>query len=248
MATLQTDEANIIDAEVINWRLIVYSVLAALIIGFGVLGYIYYQQNQRENAETNARVALIKATTPEEFLAVASDFPQTDQATLAILRAADASFNKQDYDGALSAYRKIIENAALNGQWHDTATLGCGSAYEAKGDNDKAITAYLEVAGHGDQSPFAPYAYNCVARIYEQRGDKENERETLQKAAGLDPDSFFTRRAQGMLKQMMAAAQPPMSVNLPGPANAPAPTNPTPAAANAAPAAPAAPVPVPPSK
>jgi tetratricopeptide (TPR) repeat protein len=224
MATLQTDEANIIDAEAINWRLIVYPILVVLIVGIGALGYYYYLQNQRDTAETNARAALIKATTPEEFLKVAEDFPQTDQATLAILRAADASFDQQDYDGALSAYLKIIENSALGEQWHDTAILGSASAYEAKGDTDKAITAYLGVARRGDESPFAPYAYHCVARIYDQRGDKANESQTLQSAAALDPDSYFTRQAQNMLKEMNAAAQPPLSVNLPGTA----PANPVP--------------------
>ncbi len=103
MATLQTDEANIIDVEAINWRLIVYPILAVLIVGIGAFGYYYYLQNQRDTAETNARAALIAASTPQEFLKVAEDFPKTDQATLAILQAANASFDKQDYDGALSA-------------------------------------------------------------------------------------------------------------------------------------------------
>lgn len=241
MATLQTDEANIVDADAINWRLIVFPALVVLIIGFGALGYYYYLQNQRETAETQARLALVKATTPEEFLKVAEQYPHTDQATLALLSAADAAFAKQNYDGALDAYRQVIENPSLSQIWHDTAILGSASAYEAKNDTDKAITAYLNVAHRGDQSPFAPYAYNAAARIYDQRGDKSNETTILGQAAGLDPASPFTRMAQEKLKELVPSA--PMSFNVPANANIPAPAAPSapaaPASANPAPTTPA---------
>lgn len=237
MATLQTDEANIIDAESINWRLIVYPVLLVLLIGAGGFGYYYYLQNQRETAETNARVALVKATTPDDFLKVAGQFPNTDQATLALLRAADASFANHDYAGALTAYHKITDNTAIDPLWHDVAELGIASAQEAGGDNDHAIASFLEVAHRGEKSPYAPFAYNSVARIYDQRGDKDSERQILTEAAVLDPDSTFTKQAQYKLKELNAAAQPPMTVNVPAAPSAPAP----------APAAPAAPAPTPPT-
>jgi len=226
MATLQTDEANIIDAEAVNWRLIVYPILLVLLAGAGALGYYYYLQNQRDEAETNARAALVKATTPEEFLKVADQFPHTDQAMLAILRAGALSLDKHDDDGALNAYRKITENPAIGAQWHDIAELGIASAHEAAKNTDRAIAAFLEVARRGAQSPYAPYAYNAVAQIYHQRGDTNDERQVLQEAAALDPDSPFTRQAQAKLKELSDAAQPPMSFPVtPAPA-APAPTPP----------------------
>jgi predicted negative regulator of RcsB-dependent stress response len=237
MATLQTDEANIIDAEAVNWRLIVYPLLLVLILGAGAFGYYYYLQNQRDEAETNARVALVKATTPEEFLKVAEQFPHTDQAMLAILRAADASLDKHDYDAALDDYRKITDNVAISAQWHDTAELGIASASEAGNNTDRAIAAYLEVAQRGDKSPYAPYAYNAVARIYEQRGDKNSERQVLEEAAALDPGSAFTKQAQNKLKELTAAPQPSMSFPVPS-----APETLSPASA------PAAPAPTPPTK
>jgi hypothetical protein len=45
MATLDSDDANILDAETINWRLIVYPILAALIVVVGALGYYFYLQS-----------------------------------------------------------------------------------------------------------------------------------------------------------------------------------------------------------
>src|ERR1700678_2066322 len=110
MATLQTDEANIIDAEEMNWRLIVYPVLLVLIVAVAGLGYYYYLQSTREAAETDARAALVKATTPEDFLKVAGQYPQTDQAMLALMSAGDASFKAHDYDGAQAAYHRVADN------------------------------------------------------------------------------------------------------------------------------------------
>ncbi len=227
MATLQTDEANIIDAEAINWRLIVYPILAVLVIGAAVLGWYYYKLNAQDAAESDARAAMLKATTPAEFLKVADQYPDTDQAMLATLGAADAAFGQHDYDGALSAYNRIVNNTALTAEWHDTAQLGIGSCFEAKGDADKAIAAYLQVARRGDDSPFAPYAYHCVARIYDQRGDKNNERAILGQAAALTPNSEFTQVAQSQLKALTPQS-PAMTVPVPetpapaGPATPPA--------------------------
>lgn len=237
MATLQTDEANIIDAEAVNWRWIVYPVLVVLLVALGGFGFYYYQQSTRDAAEAAARAALLKATTPAEFLKVAEQYPGTDQAMLAIFSAANASYEQRDYDGAQNAYRKIVDNIALSAQWHDSASLGIASCDEAKGDVDKAISEYLEVARRGEASPFAPYAYNCVARIYDQRGDKKTEREILQQAAELNPNSPSpsTRIALDRLKQLTPQG-PAMSFPM-SPQNGAAP------AANPAPA-----VPMPPGK
>jgi tetratricopeptide (TPR) repeat protein len=218
MATLQTDEANIVDAEEVNWRLIVYPLLVILAVVIGGLGYYYYLQSTRETAESEARAAFIKATTPADFLKVAEQYPQTDQAMLALMSGGDASFAAHDYDGALTAYHRVADNGKLGAQWRDAATLGIASCLEAQGKQDDAITAYLEVATRGEQSPFAPYAYNVVARIYDQRGDKTTEHSILQQAATLDPGSTFTRVAQDKLKELDAAAQQPISFNVNAPA------------------------------
>jgi predicted negative regulator of RcsB-dependent stress response len=214
MATLQTDEANIIDAEEINWRLIVYPALVVLLIVIGGLGYYYYLQSTRETAETDARAALVKATTPDEFLKVAEQYPQTDQAMLALLSAGDASFKAHDYDAALTAYHRVADNGKLNAEWRDAANLGVASCLEAQNKVDDAITFYLQVATRGEQSSFAPYAYHVVAQIYDQRGDKTTEHSILQQAVTLDPASVFTRTAQDKLKEMDAASQQPMSFNV----------------------------------
>jgi predicted negative regulator of RcsB-dependent stress response len=225
MATLESDDSNILDAETINWRLIVYSILAALVVVTGGFGYYYYLQNQREELEASARDALVQAKTPEELVKVADQFPQTDQATLALLSAADGSFAKRDYAAAIQDYQRIVQAVTTDPDLRDPAQLGLASSLEANGKIDDAINTYLEVARRGDKSPYAPFAYNAAANLYEERGDKDNESEVLTEAATLNPDSPFVKQAQSKLKQLTAAAQPPETNTVPttpAPVSAPA--------------------------
>lgn len=230
MATLQTDEANILDAETINWRLVVYPILAAMVVAVGGFVYYYYLQNQREELEASARAALVQATTPDELVKVADQFPGTDQAALALLKAADGSFAKHGYAAAIQDYQRIIQTVATDAELRDSAQFGLASSLEASGKNDDAINTYLEVAQQGDKSPYAPYAYMAAARLYGERGDKDNERKILTEVASLDPDSEFVKQAQSKLKELSVPPQPPLTAPATNPTPAPAPASvPTPA-------------------
>lgn len=222
MATLESDDANILDAETINWRLIVYPILAAAVIVVGGFGYYYYQLTQRETLETTAHAALFAAKTPAEWLKVADQYPTSDQATLALLSAAEYSFDKQDYTSAIADYQRVLQSTSTSAGLRDPAQLGLASSQEANGKVDDAINSYLEVARRGAKSPFAPYAYSTVARLYEERKDKDNQRRILTEAASLDPDSPFVKQAQFQLKELNTAALPPVSMQVPASQGAPA--------------------------
>ena len=230
MATLESDEANIFDAETVNWQVIVIPILIAILVIAGGLGYYYYQQSQRDDLESNARMALIAAKTPEDYLKVADQFPNADQSTLAIFSAANAAFAKRDFAGAISSYKRVLTGSTATPELRDSAQLGLASALEATDKADDAITSYLVVANEGTKSPFAPFAFNAIALIYDQRGDKDNERKTLTQAAALDPDSPFVKQAQFKLKELTT---PPITVPVPAatPAPAVAPVTAAPAAA-----------------
>ncbi len=226
MATLESDEANIFDAESVNWQVIVIPIVLAVLVALGGVAYYYYQQTQRDDLENKARAALVEAKTPEEFLKVADQYPSADQATLAVFSAANAAFTKRDFAGAISSYQRILSGSTASPQLRDSAQLGLASAQEAAGKPDDAIASYLVVGNEGAKSPFAPFAFNAVAQIYEQRNDKANETKTLTQLAALDPDSPFVKEAQFKLKELNT---PPMTVPVPAAAApaAAAPTAPT---------------------
>jgi predicted negative regulator of RcsB-dependent stress response len=205
MATLESDERNIVEADAINWRLIVYPLLAVLIVLVGGLGLYYYQLNQREQTEEQARAALALAKTPEEMAKVADDFPNTLQAGVALLSAADGLFARHDFSGALKAYQRVTEKAETPADLRESAQLGLASAQAADSKSDQAIQSYLEVAHQGNQSPFAPVAYYQAAQIYADRKDKAAEVRILQDAVRLGGDSIFVKQAASMLKSMETA-------------------------------------------
>jgi tetratricopeptide (TPR) repeat protein len=131
----------------------------------------------------------------------------------------------------------------------DSAQIGVAASLEANGKTDESINAFLVVANRGEKSPYAPFAYFSAARLYEEKGDKENERQILSQAASLDPDSPFVKQAQAKLNQLNAANKPT------GPASVPTSISTTPAAATAptstpvpvTPASATTPTPVPPT-
>ena len=213
MATQDFSDANIIEGDSLNWRLIVYPVVAAIILLLGGVIYYFYLQNQREELETSAREALLQAKTPEALVAVAGQFPATVQASLALLSAAGDSFDVKDYATAIGDYQRIIANPNADAQLRDSAQMGLASTLEASGKADDSIKAYLTVAQRGNDSPYAPAAYHAVASIYRQRGDKASEQSILVEEASLDPESRFVQEAQQRLKELNDSAAIPATSN-----------------------------------
>ena len=220
MATLETQDANIIDADAINWRLVVYPVVGViliLLVGFTVY---YYQQNARDQAEYSARQAFIQAKTPDELVKVADQYPGTSQGVFALIAAADLSMTKSDYPAAEKDYQRVIGDAGADQILRDSAGVGLGSAYEAENKLDDAIGAFLNVAHRGKSSPYAPYAYMSAARLYDRKKDPAAERNLLTEAAALGGDSSFVKEADYQLKLLKLISENPKSA-LP-PASAPA--------------------------
>jgi len=202
MASLASDERNIIEAEDFNWRLVVYPILAIvalLLIGFGIY---YYQLNQREQAEEAAAAALTTAKTPTDIVKVADTYPATTQAAVALMKAADLSVTAKDFDSAKKDYQRVLDSKQAPAELRDSAQLGLAAVQEANGDFDNAIQSYLAIAQKGGASPFAPVAYHQVAAIYASRQDKVHEEQILQQAVRLGGDSPFVKAAADRLKAL----------------------------------------------
>jgi predicted negative regulator of RcsB-dependent stress response len=202
MASLESDERNIIEAEEINWRLIVYPILVLAVVVLGGFALYYYYLNQQEQAEQSAATALSSAKTPVDIEKIADQYSGTVQASVGLMRAADLSFTAKDYAGAMKDYQRVIDSKESPPELRDSAQLGLASAQEASGKADDAIQTYLAVAHKGNHSPFAPVAYHQVAAIYASRQDKANEIQILQQAVQLAGDSPFTREAADRLKEL----------------------------------------------
>jgi len=146
-----------------------------------------------------------------------------------LLSAADGAFTKHDYASAVTYYQRVIDSTTADAELRQSAQIGLASTQEANGKIDDAINTYLAVGQLGDKSAYATFAYNSAAHLYEQRGDKDNERKSLTALASLDADSPFVKQAQYKLKQLNAAERPPLTVPVSVPTPAPAAATPAPA-------------------
>jgi hypothetical protein len=206
MATLEGSDPNILDAEAVNWRLVVYPLVGIFVLIVGALGIYFYLQNQRTERESAARAAFLQAQTPAALVQVADQFPGTTHAVLALLGAGDLSFGQKDFDGAQKDYRRITEISGVDASLRDSAQLGLAASLEASGrSGPEAISAYLDVAHRGKKSPYAPFAYLAAARLYEQEHDRDGERRLLTEAIGLGGDSPFVKEAQQGLENLDTA-------------------------------------------
>ena len=207
MATLESPDSNILDAEAVNWRLVVYPAIAVLVLLIGGFGIYSYMQSQRQEHEANARQALLQAKTPASLLQVADQFPGTTHGAIALMAAANLSFDQKDYTSAGKDYQRVIDGSGIDAILRDSAQLGLASALEATGTpNNHAVDAFLAVADRGNKSPYAPYACLAAARLYEQQHDTDDERRVLTEAASLGGDSPFVKEAQLKLRSLDAAA------------------------------------------
>ncbi len=210
MATLDSQDANILDAEAINWRLIVYPIVAVLVVVLGGFGIYYYTLSQQQIHESQARQAFLQAKTPETLIQVADQYPKTTHAAFALISAADLSFAKKDYDASGKDYQRVIDSSDVDAGLRDSAQIGLASSLEAGGKIDDALNAYLKVANRGNSSPYAPYAYSSAARLYEQKNDKDDERKILTQAAALSAtESPFVKQAEGKLRELNQTATAP---------------------------------------
>ena len=168
---------------------------------------------------------MVQAKTPEEMVKVADQFPHTDQQIIALLGAASASFTARDFTAATTDYQRILNTTDVAPDLRDSAEIGLASTLEAAGKPGDAIQSYLDVAHRGAKSPYAPYAYSAVARLYEQQGDKTHAGQTLGELAGMDPSSPFVKEAQEKLRSLSAPSQPGMSFPVSAPTPPPAPSH-----------------------
>jgi hypothetical protein len=213
MATLETPEANILEGDAVNWRLIVYPLAAVMILLIGGFGIYSYVLTQREAHEASARQAMLAAQTPPVLVQVADQFPGTTHGALALLAAADLSFGQKDYASAEKDDQRVVADSSIDASLRDSARLGLAAAFEADGkSNDQALSAYLEVAHRGKSSPYAPYAYLAAARLYDLKHDRENERQILTEASSLGGASVFVKEAQNKLQAMNLTASPANSL------------------------------------
>jgi hypothetical protein len=203
MATLESPDSNVLDAQAVNWQFVVYPIVGVLVLVFGGCGIYFYLQTARAEHESQAREALIAAKTPEALVQVADRFPGTSHAAMALIAAGNLSYDQKDYTSAENDFQRVANIADLDDSVRDSARLGYAATLQAAGaPDDQAVDAYLAVANRGKSSPFASYACLAAAHLYEREHNLDKERQLLLQATGIDTESPFGQQAQKLLQSL----------------------------------------------
>jgi hypothetical protein len=210
MPSLESPDSNILDAQAVNWRFVVYPIVGVLILVFGGCGIYFYLQTARAEHEAQAREALLAAKTPGALVQVADRFPGTTHAAMALIAAGNFSYDQKDYASAENDFQRVAGSADLDDGVRDSARLGYAAALQAAGaPDDQAVDAYLAVANRGKSSPFASYACLAAAHLYERQHNLDKEKELLLQATGIDTETPFGQQAQKLLQSLNGGPSAP---------------------------------------
>ena len=103
-------------------------------------------------------------------------------------------FELGDYSSAVANYEELVEH-------HKSAIIfyNLGEAYEADGQTDKAIGAYLKAITINEKFPFA---YKKLGMLFMARGDMESAKEYFEDYLKLDIAQDEKESVQKVLKRI----------------------------------------------
>lgn len=161
-------------------RQVIYGIgigLVALILA--VPGYMYYQQ--RQSAQANEKLgqilpayeqgnydqALNGSGQKAGLLTIADDYSGTSAGNLAALYAANALYEQQKYDQALTYYQRFERKKDFLGA---SAYAAEAAIYESRGEFEKAASHYEKAASQYPNKITAPGYLLEAGQAYEEAG------------------------------------------------------------------------------
>lgn len=181
--------------EVNKQRVLTGVILLAVVI-LAVGAYSWHKNKQ----EAEAGEALFAATpnlgarnvtvTPEDYMKIAQEHPNTTAAERAELLAGAALFGRGDSAKAQTTFENFVSNHG-NSELVSQAAFGVAACLEAQNKVDQAIAKYEEVARQYPHENVAPQAKLAAARLYEAKDPaKAVKLYTDMEAAGGGPDMW----------------------------------------------------------
>jgi tetratricopeptide (TPR) repeat protein len=154
---------------------------AAIAVGLGlVVVFVLWQQREKAVAAGEAFSAVAvpqlmgppSATSPDAYLKVATDYPQSAAGANAVLLAAGGYYVQGKYDEAKAQFERFQRDYAgspLSGQ----ARLGVAACLDAQGKTNEATAAYKDLVDRHPNESVIPQAKFALARLYEAQGKFE---------------------------------------------------------------------------
>lgn len=198
---------NLLDWGEAHKKHLLIGLIAAVVVGLGITFYFVHQSQVQDDANNALSKVLVRTSpnspepTPEAFMRVANDYPNTDGGKRALLLAASEFFTLGKYDEARAKFQGFLQehpDSPFAGQ----AALGIASCMEAQGKIDDAMNAYRNAADRYQTPNVAPQARLALARLYQTQGKLMETRNQLEEIVKNYPPPVASD-ARNQLEQLM---------------------------------------------
>lgn len=180
-------------------RTLAYGIgVGILALALAVPGYMYYQQQQSEQAndllgqilpvyeQGNLGQALEGTGDTPGLLEIANQYDGTTAGNLSAFYAATALYQQEEYDRALEWYQRFEKDDDFIGA---SALAGEAAIYETQGEFEQAAARYEDAANQYDNELTAPRYLLEAGQAYEEAGDYEAAADVYEQVLNDYPDS-----------------------------------------------------------
>ncbi len=180
-------------------RRVAYGIgIALLLLVLAIPGYIYYHQQQEQAAnqqlgqilpvyeQGNYQQALEGTGNQAGLLAIADDYGNTDAGNLATFYAANALYQRGEYDRALNYFQRFEKEENFIGA---SAYAAQAAIYENRGNFERAAELYEQAASQYQNNLTAPRFLLSAGQAYEEAGQYEAAMNAYQRIQEEYPDS-----------------------------------------------------------
>lgn len=207
------------------WALLLFEENRQLVYGLGIgllalilalPGYVYYQQQQAEQAnellgqilpvyeQGNYDQALNGNAQRAGLLTIADDYGGTEAGNLATFYAATALYEQGEYDRALTYYQRFEKQNDFIGA---SAYAAEASIYESRGDMQTAAERYEQAAEQYQNKLTAPRYLLEAGKAYEEAGNDAAAEEVYRRIQEEYPDSDQAEEVKRYLARVKARQQ-----------------------------------------
>ncbi len=173
-----------------NYKQILATIAIIIVVTVLWSGFSYYTNKQETNASYSLGLAMAQKDVNERFKAlkeIVDKYSHTNAAKIANVLIGQAYLEKAEFKNALNSFKEAAPD--FDGIIHDSAILGQGYALEEQKEFDKALKRYKEVSK--SKNGLESIAILDEARIYKQKGQKEEAIKAFNKYLDLEPQSPF---------------------------------------------------------
>jgi tetratricopeptide (TPR) repeat protein len=195
-------------------KTLVYGVLAGLVaVILAIPGYMYYQQQQAEEAnqllseilpayeQGRYQEALDGTSDAQGLAALADDYGGTRAGNLAAYYAGDAHYQLENYDQALQFFQQFDKGEDFIGA---SAFAAEAAIYENRGEFETAAERYEQAANHYTNQLTTPRYLLRAGRAYEAAGAYDSAAEMYTTIQNEYPDAPQASNAERHLARVNA--------------------------------------------